>query len=184
MLAVLPAIMASAEVPMAYYRALDGKSDAELKTAAYNIIHNLTPISDYYDLPDYFEVTDVYPNSRRWWDMYSDIPLYAPSFKGLNREHSLPKSWWGGSTSVQAYTDLNHLYPSEAAANMAKSNYPLGMVDRTSPTKFDNGITTVGFPVAGQGGGAGYVFEPADEYKGDFARTYFYMATCLSLIHI
>lgn len=178
MLAVLPAIMASAEVPMAYYRALDGKSDAELKTAAYNIIHNLTPISDYYDLPDYFEVTDVYPNSRRWWDMYSDIPLYAPSFKGLNREHSLPKSWWGGSTSVQAYTDLNHLYPSEAAANMAKSNYPLGMVDRTSPTKFDNGITTVGFPVAGQGGGAGYVFEPADEYKGDFARTYFYMATC------
>lgn len=163
---------------MAYYRALDGKSDAELKTAAYNIIHNLTPISDYYDLPDYFEVTDVYPNSRRWWDMYSDIPLYAPSFKGLNREHSLPKSWWGGSTSVQAYTDLNHLYPSEAAANMAKSNYPLGMVDRTSPTKFDNGITTVGFPVAGQGGGAGYVFEPADEYKGDFARTYFYMATC------
>ena len=31
MLAVLPAIMASAEVPMAYYRALDGKSDAELK---------------------------------------------------------------------------------------------------------------------------------------------------------
>lgn len=35
----------------------------------------------------------------------------------------------------------------------------------------------MGYPVAGQGGGAKYVFEPADEYKGDFARTYFYMAT-------
>jgi len=178
LLAVISAVTASAEVPMAYYRGLDGKSESELKTAAYNIIRNLTPISDYYDLPDYFEVTDVYPNSRRWWDMYSDIPLYAPSFKGLNREHSLPKSWWGGLTNVQAYTDLNHLYPSESAANMAKSNYPLGMVDRTSPTKFNNGVTTVGYPVAGQGGGAGYVFEPDDEYKGDFARTYFYMATC------
>ena len=42
---------------------------------------------------------------------------------------------------------------------------------------FDNGVSKVGYPVAGQGGGAKYVFEPADEYKGDFARTYFYMAT-------
>ncbi|MDE5929628.1 MAG: endonuclease, partial [Muribaculaceae bacterium] len=97
---------------------------------------------------------------------------------GLNREHSFPKSWWGGSTSVSAYVDLNHLYPSEARANQAKSNYPLGTVDRTSSIKFDNGITTVGYPVQGQGGGAGFVFEPDDEYKGDFARTYFYMVTC------
>jgi hypothetical protein len=43
---------------------------------------------------------------------------------------------------------------------------------------FDNGVTKVGYPVSGQGGGAQKVFEPADEYKGDFARTYFYMATC------
>ena len=29
-----------------------------------------------------------------------------------------------------------------------------------------------------KGGNAASVFEPDDEYKGDFARTYFYMATC------
>lgn len=44
--------------------------------------------------------------------------------------------------------------------------------------KFDNGVSKIGYPVSGQGGGAQYVYEPADEYKGDFARTYFYMVTC------
>ena len=167
----------SADIPAGYYTPLTGKTGADLKTAVYNLVRNFTEVSSYSALPSYFMQTDVYPESHRWWDMYSDIPLYAPSFKGLNREHSFPKSWWGGSTDVPAYVDLNHLYPSEAAANMAKSNYPLGEVSTSIAPKFDNGITTVGYPVAGQGGGAGFVFEPADEYKGDFARTYFYMAT-------
>lgn len=167
-----------ADVPAGYYSSLTGKKDGDLKTAIYNRIHNFTLISSYSDLPKYFQKTDVYPNSNRWWDMYSDIPFYAPSFSGLNREHSFPKSWWGGSTTVSAYVDLNHLYPSEMKANTAKSNYPLGVVDMNNNVKFQNGMCKVGYPVNGQGGGAAFVFEPDDEYKGDFARTYFYMATC------
>lgn len=171
-----------AAAPAGYYSALNGKKEAELKTAAYNIIRNFTKASSndaiYSGLPESFRKTDVYPNSNRWWDMYSDETFYTSSFKGLNREHSFPKSWWGGSTSVNAYIDLNHLYPSEQAANMAKSNYPLGTVDRNSALTFDNHVTTVGYPVNGQGGLAKKVFEPADKYKGDFARTYFYMVTC------
>lgn len=166
-----------ATVPVTYYSSINGKAGAELKEAVRKVIYPHTEVSSYSALPSYFEKTDVYPQSKRWWDMYSDIPLYAPSFKGLNREHSFPKSWWGGSTSTPAYVDLNHLYPSEAAANQAKSNYPLGVV---LTAKFDNGVTKVGYPVSGQGGGASQVFEPDDEYKGDFARTYFYMATCYS----
>lgn len=169
------AFSVSAEIPTAYYSRLDGKSGESLKTAAFQIINPHSTISSYSDLPKYFMQTDLYPESMQWWDMYSDIPLYAPSFKGLNREHAFPKSWWGGSTDVPAYIDLNHLYPSEARANQAKSNYPLGMVQTP---KFDNGITLVGYAVSGQGGGASQVFEPDDEYKGDFARTYFYMVTC------
>lgn len=171
------AISAHADIPAGYYDNLSGKTEGELKTALHNIIKNFTRISSYSDLPTYFQVTDVYPNSRRWWDMYSDITLYAPSFAGLNREHSFPKSWWGGSTSVGAYVDLNHLYPSEREANTAKSNYPLGEVDTNSDIKFDNGVCKVGYPVRGQGGNAAAVFEPNDDYKGDFARTYFYMVT-------
>lgn len=170
--------ISGAEAPAGYYSSLNGKKEGELKTAVYNLIHNFTKVSSYSNLPQYFQKTDVYPDSRRWWDMYSDIPFYAPSFSGLNREHSFPKSWWGGLTSVGAYVDLNHLYPSEMKANTAKSNYPLGEVDRDKALKFDNGVCYVGNPVRGQGGGAGFVFEPNEEYKGDFARTYFYMATC------
>lgn len=177
-LAICACSSAIAEIPAGYYNSLNGKKEADLKTAAYKVIRNLTKISSYSALPQYFKETDVYPNTNRWWDMYSDIPLYAPSFQGLNREHSFPKSWWGGTQTVNAYVDLNHLYPSEMAANTAKSNYPLGTVDRSSKVNFDNGVSTVGYPVTGQGGGSQYVYEPADEYKGDFARTYFYMVTC------
>ncbi len=177
-MAAMPGFAVDRNIPQGYYSRIDGKSESELKTALYQTINPHTEISGYYNLPQYFQTTDVYPQSSRWWDMYSDIPLYAPSFKGLNREHSFPKSWWGGDQTIPAYTDLNHLYPSEAAANMAKNNYPLGEVDHTKKIDFENGITTVGYPVYGQGGGAGLVFEPDDEYKGDFARTYMYMATC------
>lgn len=174
--ALLTAAGLAAEIPAGYYTALKGKSEAALKTATYQIINPHTRVSSYSALPTYFQKTDVYPNSNRWWDMYSDIPLFAPSFSGLNREHSLPKSWWGGSTTVAAYTDLNHLYPSEAKANQAKSNYPLGVIASGVTPTFDNGLVKVGTGV--NSGGAKYVFEPADEYKGDFARTYFYMVTC------
>lgn len=175
---ILSAFAAQAEIPVGYYTSLNGKKEGDLKTAVFNLVRNFTQVSSYSNLPSYFQRTDVYPQSKRWWDMYSDIPLYAPSFSGLNREHAFPKSWWGGLTDVSAYVDLNHLYPSEMKANTAKSNYPLGEVNRNQSIKFDNGVTTVGYPVAGQGGGAQFVFEPDDEYKGDFARTYFYMVTC------
>lgn len=173
---LLSASAVFAGAPAGYYNSLVGKKDAELKLAAHNLVKNFTRISGYSDLPNYFRRTDVYPGGERWWDMYSDIPLYTRSFSGLNREHSFPKSWWGGSTTVSAYVDLNHLYPSEMRANTAKSNYPLGVVDKNH-VDFQNGVVYVGIPVAGQGGGARFVFEPDDEYKGDFARTYFYMAT-------
>lgn len=177
-MSAIQVVAADRNIPAGYYNAIDGKSESELKDALFRIINPHTEISSYSNLPKYFQTTDVYPESSRWWDMYSDIPLYAPSFKGLNREHALPKSWWGGDQNIPAYIDLNHLYPSEAAANMAKSNYPLGEVDPTKKINFENGVTTVGLPVSGQGGGASMVFEPDEEYKGDFARTYFYMVTC------
>ncbi len=171
---------ASAEAPEGYYQSLNGKKDAGLKDAIYQLVRNFTSVSSYNALPEYFELTDVRPGTDYWWDMYSDMNIRTSIRFGayMNREHSFPKSWWGGSTTVKAYTDLNHLYPAEAKANQEKSNWPLGKVDRTSPIKFDNGVTTVGYPITGQGGGSQSVFEPADEYKGDFARTYFYMVTC------
>ena len=74
----------------------------------------------------------------------------------MNREHSFPKSWWGGVDN-DAYTDINHLYPSDGPANSAKLNYPLGEVNRAY-IDYDNGLILVGSPVQGQGGGSEICF--------------------------
>ena len=167
----------SATVPVGYYNSIDGKRGQELKTAVHQLLKNHT-VMTYSSLWYHFQNTDCrFENPNQVWDMYSNITRYfrgSSAVSGMNREHSFPKSWWGG-TQVDAYTDLNHLYPSDADANLAKNNYPLGEVSTAS---FNNGCTKVGTPKAGQGGGCSTVFEPDDEYKGDFARTYFYMATC------
>ncbi len=173
------ALTVNAAVPTGYYSSLNGKKSQALKDAVHELAMKHTVLT-YNSLWTYFRQTDCYPeNTSRVWDMYSNTPYYFSSTagwstSGMNREHSLPKSWWGG-TVVPAYTDLNHLYPADAEANTEKNNYPLGEV---STVTFDNGVSKVGRPTTGQGGGASIVFEPADEYKGDFARTYFYMASC------
>lgn len=166
-------LTANAEIPDGYYTSAYNLSTSQLKTAISKIVNPHQQVSSYSALPSYFEETDLYPGTRQWWDMYGSVPIYLPwSGKLLNREHSLPKSWWGGGTTTPAYTDLNHLYPGEAEANQKKSNYPLGEVKSVTWT---NGVSTLG--VGYNSGGAKYVFEPSDQYKGDFARTYFYMVT-------
>ena len=184
--AVLPA---AAEIPAGYYNSLDGLRNQSLKDQLCEIIHSHTRLS-YNSLWDYYPETDAYPeevNGRLLvWDMYSDNwnnqqYYYYGGTRGLNREHSVPKSWWGSGNDAiynfPAGTDIMHILPSDGDANMAKSNYPLGEVDDSNVT-FSNGTSTVGLPVSGQGGGSSRVFEPDDEYKGDFARIYFYMVTC------
>ena len=91
----------------------------------------------------------------------------------MNIEHSFPKSWWGGY-EYTAYKDLFHLYPADGTTNSTKSNLPLGEVSGT-PT-FDNGKSKIGKNGFGTAY-SDYCFEPADEYKGDFARSYLYITT-------
>lgn len=157
--------------PNGYYNSASGKSEAELKTALFQIISKHTVLT-YSSIFDHFEETDLREDGTIW-DMYSNNARY-PGDYGFNREHAVPKSWWGGDKGVAAYTDINHLYPSDATANQAKLNYALGVVGNNP--SFDNGVSKVGSNV--YPGYTGNVFEPADEYKGDFARTYFYMVTC------
>ncbi|MBR5592628.1 MAG: endonuclease [Bacteroidaceae bacterium] len=165
-----------------YYTSVDGvKGGAGLKTALYELIKNHKKIS--YGSGEEktwgaFYTTDavIENGKRRVLDMYSSEKRYFGSkgsaVSGMNIEHSVPKSWWGGSSN-NAYCDLHHLNPSDQNANSRKSNYPLGEI--TDPG-WDNGVTFVG--KANIEGSNINVFEPCDEYKGDFARTYMYMFTC------
>lgn len=72
------------------------------------------------------------------------------------------------------YTDLFHLYPVSGYVNSRRNNNPFGEV--ADPEETFTGGSKLGkctFP-----GYTGTAYEPLDEYKGDLARTYFYMATC------
>ena len=167
-----------ATIPNGYYDSLDGLSGVSLKKAVKNVAKNHTAISYGNETWTVFLESDTRSvNGRRcWWDMYSDNNVTAPnasSHSGMNIEHGVPNSWWG-KTQNNAYKDLFHLNPSDADANNRKGNYPLAEIVNQTWT---NGVTTVGHPKSGMGDNAHLVFEPADEYKGDFARAYFYMFT-------
>lgn len=171
-------VPAHGAAPDGYYNSLEGKAGAELKRAVKAVIGDPNTIS-YGGSSTWgaFETTDVVTVDGRaaWRDMYSDNVVYvSDGHASMNIEHSVPNSWWGKTSSIDAYKDLFHLNPSDATANRMKSNYPLGEVQSVSWT---NGVTTVGTPKPGQGGGSASVFEPLDCYKGDFARAYMYIFT-------
>ena len=124
-----------------------------------------------------FQITDKKEDGTVW-DMYSDCSFtfvsdqcgnYRNICDCYNREHSMPKSWFNDGYPM--YTDLFHLYPTDGKVNGYRDNYPFGETNGTTYGSGKLGFST--FP-----GYSGIVFEPADEYKGDFARTYFYMVTC------
>ncbi|MDD4490259.1 MAG: endonuclease, partial [Paludibacter sp.] len=167
----------AAEVPAGYYNNARNKQKDALKTALHELAKPLQVLryggGTGYTWEGFF-YTDQHQDGSVI-DMYSPIVRYFDGFKsvsGMHIEHSFPKSWWGGH-EWPVYKDLFHLYPSDGSINMSKSNNPLGVVTGT-PTS-DNGVSKVG--PATYTGYTGNVFEPADEFKGDFARSYFYVVT-------
>ncbi len=102
----------------------------------------------------------------------------------INREHVLPRSWWGGSTSVDQFSDYHNLFPSDVGTNSDKSAYPLGIVGSSIGaypyTTFPmTNIGLDGLPCTNIDNTTNFddnVFEPDNAYKGDFARAFLYMA--------
>lgn len=171
-----------AQIPAGYYTTAEGKTGATLKTALFNIVKTHTERT-YANLWTDFQSTDVKPDGKVW-DMYSNcVFTFVTNQDGgsggtsecqfYNREHSFPKSWFGGEV-LPMYTDLFHLYPTDKYVNNARGNLIFGKAN-TVNTTFNNG-SKIG--TSTESGSSLTVFEPIDEYKGDFARTYLYMATC------
>lgn len=171
--------------PSGYYATVEGKQGEELQEALHEIIDDHTALS-YSNLWTAFRSTDKRADGTVW-DMYSDVPgddlpyvytfgtdqcgNYSGEGSCYNREHSFPKSWFNDASPM--YTDLFHLYPTDGYVNGKRSNYPFGETENASWTSL-NGCEVGPSSVNGY---TGTVFEPIDAYKGDFARTYFYMAT-------
>lgn len=179
-------IFLSAQIPAGYYDSAEGLTGENLRQALFLIIKNPN-VESYNGLWTAFKTTDKKSNGKVW-DMYSDQPGGTPAYEYTfgtdqcgnysgenscyNREHSFPKSWFNEATPM--YSDLFHLYPTDGYVNGRRSNYPFGEVGSATWTS-TNGckVGSSNYP-----GYSGTVFEPIDAYKGDFARTYFYMLTC------
>jgi endonuclease I len=170
-----------AQAPDGYYNNANGKCGQNLRSALESIISNHKQRS-YDNLWTDFYSTDTRSDGKVW-DMYSNTTNftfgtdkagnYSKEGDVYNREHSFPKSWFNDATPM--YTDLYHIYPTDGYVNGRRSNYPFGEVG-TITYSSNNKFSKLG--TASNSGYSGTVFEPADEYKGDFARTYFYMVTC------
>lgn len=181
-----------------YYSSVDGKSAANLWSAVSSVAARNRGNLGYDGLYTAYIKTDSYPEDSvgkagKVWDMYSNCGYthnqrkcgsYSDECDCYNREHSIPKSWFGGSTSGIG-CDIFHVVPTDGKVNGMRSAYVYGEVkgspEYTSLSGHKKGSGDAIFnarkTICAAAGSttpcsAGTVFEPVDQYKGDFARGY------------
>ena len=173
-----------------YYAAVNNQSGKNL----FDNVHTIAKVGyhslGYKGLWSAYKETDLRPDGTIW-DMYSNCKFklgskqcgnYKNECDCYNREHSIPKSWFGGAETGPG-CDIFHLVPTDGKVNGMRSNYAYGEVASATYTSGNGSklgssktISVNGKTVAGDNISAscsGKVFEPIDEYKGDFARGYF-----------
>ena len=174
------AMSAAAAEPAGYYSSCEGKAGKALLQQLESVVGPHTTVS-YKGLLDLYKSSDARPDGTVW-DMYSTQRFSFGNTCGnykkvgdcYNREHSFPKSWFNDASPM--YSEAFHIYPTDGKVNGQRSNYPYGECASGTTLPGSGSVKALGklgrctFP-----GYSGTVFEPDDEYKGDFARSYFYM---------
>lgn len=180
-LALASTAVAFAAEPAGYYSTCENKSGAALLSALCKKVGPHTNVG-YNGLLSLYKTSDVYPDGTIW-DMYSTKHwkpgVTCGNYKKVgdcyNREHSFPKSWFNDAQPM--YSEAFHIYPTDGKVNGQRSNNPYGECANGTTLPSNGSVKALGrlgnctFP-----GYSGTVFEPDDQYKGDFARSYFYMA--------
>ena len=165
-----------------YYSSVSGNKNTLLESVNTTICDGAIDIG-YAGLWTAYNTTDIRDDGYIY-DVYSNMTKFKPgddkcgSYSDIgdcyNREHSIPKSWWGGAESKQG-SDLYIVIPSDGKVNGMRSNYPYGEVTGGTSYKLP------GDPEGNKLGTSsdskivsGTVFEPFDDRKGDLARIVFY----------
>ena len=173
-----------------YYQAADGQRGEALKTAMFQIVNGEYQGQQFQQIKygsgrldgiwGAYATTDVLDDGVTIRDRYSNITHYQvgddqQGTGGTNtkeggtdekhvysREHSMPKSWFGGGTDVGPSTDLYHLYPVDSYMNSVRNNHPYG---ENNGAKFTSagGYSKLG--VCTFEGYTGTCFEPNDQWK-------------------
>lgn len=176
------ATMTYATEPSGYYSSCENKGGTALLSALCSKVGPHTTVS-YDNLLTLYKTTDTKSNGKIW-DMYSTKEWtykteQCGSYKEVgdcyNREHSFPKSWFNEASPMKS--DAFHVYPTDGKVNGQRSNYPYGECANGTTLSSNGNVKALGkLGTSTFSGYTGKVFEPDDEYKGDFARSYFYMA--------
>ena len=183
-------------IPPGYYASVGALTCSPLKTALFNIIKPtvVNPNPTYTGLWSAYYISDDRLNDAATktivWDMYTDNPsgtecefTFGSPYqdKGssgtvecqrYNREHSFPQSWFASAEPMRS--DMFIVFPTDKKVNGNRGNFPYGVV--TSPTYTSNNGSKLG-PNTFLADYPGTAFEPINTYKGDLARSTFYVAT-------
>ena len=185
-----------------YYATANDKGGNELRMALFDVIKGHTSIG-YKQLGTIMQWSDTEnADGQNVIDIYSDCtyttsgPITwgnASSVGGaMNREHTVPQSWFDEDEPMKS--DAFHVYPSDCKANNNRSSYLYGEFSGNGTSYSSGNCKETGKLSTGNSNSiasytyenqtytptatwSGQVYEPADEYKGDLARSYFYMAT-------
>ena len=172
-----------------YYLQAAGKTGYELKTALSIIIanghqdkgYNWTFVNNH-DRDVYFEgdgsILDIYSENPTAKDPYNFMVQQNQcgnsnlNQEGVcyNREHAFPQTWFNREAPM--VSDVHHVFATDRVVNGRRASNPYGNVTTISWASGNGSL--LGFTMEGYNG---RVFEPIDEFKGDVARAYFYMAT-------
>lgn len=183
------------------------KSCANFKTQLYNKISKNITLIPYSLVDNNFNRTDLKPAETGDGfvvvERYSsEIPgaldscnyRYPSSFCGglpgtptvqcqcYDKEHIFPSSWFGGNNDPgnvvkNAYSDMHYIWPGDRMTNFKKGNLPLGHVFNPNYTSYNGCRVGTSDFTLNNGYKGPLVFEPADAFKGDFARAYLYFVT-------
>lgn len=199
---ILTAGITFGQIPPGYYDGTSGLTGYALKSKLNEIISNgaldLGYGSGTGGLWLTYQTSDrdyFYENNGTILDMYSEIPSGPDAYEYIwgqasvggnqcgnganhenscyNREHTLPKTYFGGQNAVPMANDAHFVIPSDYYVNSMRSNYPYGEI--SNPTWTSTNGTKIGscsFP-----GYGGTVFEPINEFKGDIARMQLFFVT-------
>ena len=168
-----------------YYSTTGGKSSNLLDSLS-GILTKGISYTAYGSLRYAYVDTDVRPDGYLY-DIYSDNTKYVPGSAhdnyqkvgdAYNKEHTIPKSWWGGGTVDQGQ-DLYIVLPSDGKVNGERSAHPYGITSTGTSWRLSNDPSgnRVGASTETQYVSSSVtVFEQFESRKGDLARIYFYAA--------
>ena len=177
--------------PTGYYATITNQTGFGLKTALHHLIKNhqvkgysaLWVFYAQHSLDKYFEndgsILDIYSENTNGNDRYNyhkvsdQCGTYNSEADCYNREHSFPRSWFGGNRDPMN-SDVHHIFATDGYVNSKRGSYPFGEVGTPqfvskNNSKLGTARSSLGY--------SGTVFEPIDEFKGDLARAHLYIAT-------